>query len=336
MTQHLKNTTGRFLLLLSVASIALGACSSEKESDAVEASGIIEATEVTVSSRAAGNVARLYVEEGDRVAVGDTLLKVDDSDLELQARGLEAGVEVARAGYDLAAHGARREDIASASEAVHQAEINLESARQDRDRFADLYRTHSVTAKVNEDAATRYQLAERQLNTAQLNYRKLQSGSRSEDIAAAQARLEQAEAQLTSLQKKIADACIIAPIDGVVTERAVDVGEFVNIGSNTLTIARTSPMKLKIYVPENELGKVKLGQAAMLTIDTFKDRHYQGKVTYISPTAEFTPKNVQTKDDRVKLVFEVQIDVDNPNGDLKSGITADARLVPPADVTQAK
>jgi len=332
MTQHLKTMTGRFLLLLSVASLALGACSNDKESAGVEASGIIEATEVTVSARAAGSIVRLYVHEGDRVSVGDTLLAVDDSDLQLQARQLEAGVEVARAGYELAAHGARREDIASAEEAVHQAQINLESARQDRDRFADLYGTHSVTEKVYEDAKTRYDLAERQLNTAQLNYRKLQSGSRSEDIAAAQARLEQAEAQLAAVQKKISDAHLLAPVDGVVTDRAVDVGEFVNIGSNTLTIARIDPMKLKIYVPENELGKVKLGQAADLTIDTYADRHYQGKVTYISPTAEFTPKNVQTKDDRVKLVFEVEIEVDNPNGDLKSGITADARLAPTPNV----
>jgi HlyD family secretion protein len=153
-------------------------------------------------------------------------------------------------------------------------------------------------------------------------------GPPQEEVSAGRSREDQARAQLEAIDRKISETRVLAPTDGIITTKAIEQGELVAAGTPLLTISKTDPVKLKIYVPENELGRVHIGQAAELTIDSFTDKHFQGRVTYISPNAEFTPKNVQTKDDRVKLVFEVQIMVPNPGGELKAGITADARLVP--------
>ncbi|MDB5033550.1 MAG: secretion protein HlyD [Chlorobi bacterium] len=323
-------------LLPLIFSVALVACSSRKDTGGIEASGMIETTDVTVSARAAGNITRIRINEGDHVHAGDTLIVVDDTDLRLQRDQLKAAADVAGAGYDLARHGSRPEDIAQSDEAVSQAKANLDNAEDDQRRYAELLHVGSISTKDYENVKTKYQIALRQYKAAQIGSDKLRHGSRTEDITAARARREQADAQIAAIDKKISDCVILAPIEGVVTRRGVEMGEFVNVGSGVMTISQTETVKLKIYVAEDELGKVKLGEPADIVIDTYKDKHYRGKVTYISPTAEFTPKNVQTKDDRVKLVFEVQIAVPNAAQDLKSGMTADAKLLESGSVAGGK
>jgi HlyD family secretion protein len=329
------NVRSKLLLgpLLLFAGLFLFGCSEKKNND-LEASGIIETTDVTVSSKVAGGIVKLNVREGDRVKAGDTLLVVDDADLQFQKEQLLAGVGVAQAQLDLLRNGSRPEDITQAEEAVRQARLNMRSAADDMKRFEELLKIGSIPEKQYTDSKTRWELTQRQLASAEAALTKLRRGSRVEEISAGRARTGQAEAQLAAIEKRIADSHLRSPVDGVVTARGVEQGEFVNIGTPVMTISRTESVKLKIYVPEDQLGRVRVGQPADLMIDTFTDRHYRGRVTYISPTAEFTPKNVQTKDDRVKLVFEVQIEVPNPTGDLKSGITADARLLPPDSVAE--
>ena len=326
--KHLLSIDRVGLAMLALATLLLPACSSKKESDPLSASGIIETTDVTVSSRVAGNVLRMKAREGDKVSAGDTIAVVDDTDLRLQTEQLRAAVDVAKAQYDLARNGSRPEDIAQSDESVQQAKANLDNAEDDQRRYAELLKVGSISQKDYENVRTRYEVALRQYKAAQIGSQKLRRGTRAEDIAAARARVEQAEAQLAATEKKIADCAVLAPMQGVVTRKGVEQGEFVNVGTGIVTISQTETVKLKIYIAEDELGKVRLGQDADLVIDTFKDKHYIGHVTYISPTAEFTPKNVQTKDDRVKLVFEVQIEVPNRNGELKSGLTADAKILP--------
>lgn len=320
----------RIIAILGFAASALaagvvGGCSRDEGSQ-VEASGIIETTDVTVSARAAGTLSSMRVREGDRVRKGDTLFVVDDVDLRLQRQQLVAGVDVARYQYDLVKSGARVEDLGQAEELMRQAKLNADNAADDVQRMEEMLKVGSISEKDFVNVKTRYDVAVRQFNAAKLGYEKLKHGSRREDVSTARARQDQAAAQVVSLDKRIQDCIAVAPVDGVVTRRALEEGEFATIGTGVLTISRTDPVKLKIYVAEKELGRVKIGQAVSLKIDSYEKRTYTGKVTYISPTAEFTPKNVQTKDDRVKLVFEVQIDVPNPKGDLKAGITADAVL----------
>ncbi|MBC8043911.1 MAG: efflux RND transporter periplasmic adaptor subunit [Rhizobacter sp.] len=312
------------VLTLSLA-ITLSACTN-KETQPIEASGIIETTDVNLSAKAVGTVISLRVREGDQVRRGDTLAVIDPADLKLQAEQLQAGVDLSKAQYDLLRNGSRSEDVAQASEGVSQAKATLDNAKDDFDRYEKLYKSGSVAEKQFADVKTHYEVAQRQYGGLQSGYQKLRRGSRSEDLAAAKARLTQSEAILRATQKKISDCYLTSPAQGIITKRAVEEGEFVSTGAQMLTVSKTETVKLKIYVAEDELGKVKVGQNASLKIDTFKDKRYSGKVTYISPAAEFTPKNVQTKDDRVKLVFEVQVEVHNPQGELKSGLTAEATL----------
>ena len=318
-------TFGSHILILALGAVTMISC-GEKPGDGVEASGIIETTDVTISSRAAGNIVAMKVREGDNVRAGDTLFVVDDTDLRLQKAQLLAGVDIAKYQYDLVRNGARAEDIAQAEEGMRQAKISLDNSDDDVRRYRELLDVGSISEKDYRNIETRRDVARRQYNAARLAYEKLRNGSRTEDLSAARAREEQAVAQAAIIDKKIADCVVLSPVDGVITRKGVEEGEFVNTGTGVLTVTDDDLVKLKIYVAEDELGKVKLGAPAELKIDTYDDRRYTGKVTYISPTAEFTPKNVQTRDDRVKLVFEVHIEAPNRNGDLKAGITAEARV----------
>jgi len=223
-------------------------------------------------------------------------------------------------------YGARSEDLRSAEEGVRQAEASFKNASDDYARMKELLATNTVTQKQFDDTESRYTIAKAQLASAQQSLEKLRKFARPEDLAAAKARLNQAKATADYLHKLLSDGVIVAPVAGTVTQKPVEQGELVNTGTVVAAISRLDKMNLMIYVNERELGKVKLGGAADVYIDSFPDKAFPGKVIYISPIAEFTPKNVQTKEDRTKLVFGVKIEVDNKEGALKSGMPADAAV----------
>jgi HlyD family secretion protein len=177
-----------------------------------------------------------------------------------------------------------------------------------------------VTQKQYDDAYARFVAAEQ-------TFRKLKTGLRPEEIASARGRWDQAAAQADLLRKKFRDCSIRAPLDGTVTLRAVEPGELVGFGTNVFQLTALEIVKLTIYLNETEIGRIHLGDTAQVAIDAFeKGKTVQGSIVYISPTAEFTPKNVQTKEERTKLVFAVKIEIPNPDGLLKPGLPADARI----------
>jgi HlyD family secretion protein len=153
---------------------------------------------------------------------------------------------------------------------------------------------------------------------------KLKNFARPEDLTAARARASQAKATADLLKKQLTDAVVVAPVPGTITHVPVEQGELIGAGSVVVTISRLEKMNLMIYVGEVELGKAKLGGMADVYIDTYPDKPFPAKIVYISPIAEFTPKNVQTKEDRTKLVFGVKLEIENKEGVLKSGMPADA------------
>jgi HlyD family secretion protein len=156
--------------------------------------------------------------------------------------------------------------------------------------------------------------------------------ARPEEIQAAEARLDQARAAADLLAKTIADCTIVAPAAGIVTHKAIEAGELVNPGSVLVTVSTLDSVYVMLYLTELEVGRVRLGDAVDVKIDAFPAKVFPGRITYISPEAEFTPKNVQTKEDRVKLVFGVKVVIENREGLLKPGLPADAtiRVAPPA------
>ena len=306
-----------------VSSLGLLGC-GDNHKGTIEASGTLEAVEVRVSAKVPGQVDQLYVDEGSQVKTGDTLAILDHSTQDIQLRQLQAGVSLADAQYQLLVNGARSEDIQQASDALKQLESSAKVAADDYNRMKDLFASKSISKKQFDDAESRYTITKAQLNSAKENLKKMQRFARPEDLEAAKARLDQAKANADLLRKQITDASIVAPVTGTVTNKPVEVGELVGVGTTVVTISQLETLNLMIYVSDNELGKVKLGGSADIVIDTYPDKTFTGRVVYISPIAEFTPKNVQTKEDRTKLVFGVKLEVDNKEGILKAGMPADA------------
>ncbi len=314
----------RAAIFVIIALLSVWACSAGKQGNVISASGTIEAVEVNVASKVSGQVASLPIEEGMRVKPGDVLAVLDHATLDIQLRQAEAGVALADAQLALLRNGARREDIQQAEAALVQAEASLKVAQDDARRMAELARTGSVTPKQNDDADARLTVAQAQRNAAAEALRKVRTLARPEEVKAAEARLAQAVAAADLFRKTIADCTITSPAAGIVTHKAVEAGELVGPGSTVATVSALDSVYVMVYVSEKDLGRVRLGGEADVAIDSFPGRAFTGKITYISPEAEFTPKNVQTKDDRVKLVFGVKVEIENREGLLKPGLPADA------------
>ena len=278
----------------------------------ITASGTIEATDVTLSAQVGGQIKRVLADEGDVVQVGDTLLIIDNTDWMYQLEQMRGGYEMAEAQYRLAVKGAREEDVL-------QSEADYKSAKADLQRMEELFRARSVSEKQVDDARTRFTISQQM-------WEKLKRGSRQEEIDAARARRDQSRAQMASLQKKVNDCVVTAQAAGTIEKRFVEQGELASTGMALYRISNLASMDITIYVSESDLPKVKLSQKAIVHIDAFEKKDFEGMVTFISSTAEFTPKNIQTKDERTKLVFSIKVKVPNPDGTLKAGIPADVTL----------
>ncbi len=311
-------------LLLGLTSLLFG-CSAGRE-DPITASGTLEATEVTISAEVTGKVLERFIEEGSVVSAGDTMVILDHTEFLLQLRRADAALAAAEAQYAIARKGAREEDVQAAEQFLRQSEAQLRNAEEDHRRMEELFDAKSVTKKQLDDAETRFLVAQAQFRSAQENYHKLKKGLRPEEVDAARAQSDQAKAQVEIIKKKIADCFITAPIAGTVTHRFLEIGELVTAGSSVARLANLDRMDLWIYVPEEDVARVQLNQPVKVQIDAYPEKSYSGHVVFISPDAEFTPKNIQTKDERVKLVFGVKIKVENPDHELKSGLPADARI----------
>ncbi|HMN25625.1 MAG TPA: efflux RND transporter periplasmic adaptor subunit [Ignavibacteriaceae bacterium] len=310
-----------FILLLLIAG-----CGNTDNNTFIEGTGTIESTNVIVSSRNAGEINSILFTEGERVNAGDTILIIDHEALEYQLDQALAGEQIAQAQLDLMLKGARSEDIKQAEEMMKQSEVNFNSAKNDFERYKQLWESKSISKKQFEDMTARYEVALAQYNSAKENYQKVKKIFRPEEIEQAKGNVKKAKASVDLLKKSIHDSYVTSPLSGFIVKKFVEVGETVTPMSSLFKVSNLSTVDLVIYVSEVELGKIKLGQKAEVSIDTYPDRKYEGKVTYISPEAEFTPKNVQTKDERTKLVFAVKITVDNKNFDLKPGMPADAKI----------
>jgi HlyD family secretion protein len=146
------------------------------------------------------------------------------------------------------------------------------------------------------------------------------------DLKALQAQIDQAAAAMAIVEDDLNESRLRAPFNGLVSVKNVDEGEYVQVGTPVLTLAQTKRLWVKTYIPETHLGRIQIGQEAYIISDTFPDKRYVGNITYISPKAEFTPKNVQTREERIKLVYRIKVSLDNLNQELKAGMPVDVVL----------
>ena len=355
----------------------------------IKASGHIEVTEVDMSFRIAGHVAKILVNEGMKPRKGEMLAELDQEIIrarrdqaEAQVREIEAreaslaltieikeqvldaeinrakaGVKAADARYQSLKTGSREQEIAEAAAARDRAKFEWENRERDYQRMKELFASRIVSDSQYDAARTSAEAGRAAYESALERYKLVKAGPRDElvlegkanlagssaglvaaeagrkeveklklDLQAVQAQRDQAKALLSIAEEDLIKSRLYAPFDGFVTVKDIEEGEYVQAGTPVLTLAQLDELWVKTYVAETQLGKVYLGQKAEVISDTFPNKTYPGTVTYISPNAEFTPKNVQTKEERVKLVYRIKVTLQNPKQELKAGMPVDVVL----------
>jgi HlyD family secretion protein len=309
-------------------------CRGRANDQASRASGYVEATEVRVAPEVGGRILEIRVREGDRVSAGALIARLDDTETAIALRRAHQAAAQLR----LLQAGARSEDVRQASAQLESAQADvkaadaeLQSARADLSRFEALLASNAGSRKQRDDAATRAAVTEARVNAARERARaasealaRLKAGARAEEISAARARVAVAEAQIDSLAENQKDATLTSPVSGFVTAKLADAGEVIARGTPIVTVTDLEHAWANVYVDEPLVPQLKLGQPATLVTDA--GQRVQGTITFISPKAEFTPRNVQTAEERTKLVYRIKVTTDNREGTLKQGMPVEAEI----------
>lgn len=329
---------GAAVILLVVLAATATRCRGQASDGPRRGSGYVEATEVRVAPEVSGRILEIAVREGDRVSAGAIIARLDDTDTSLALRRAQAERDQAAAQLRLLQAGARSEDIRQASAQlesaqadVQAAEAELQSARADLSRFEALLASNAGSRKQRDDAATRVAVSGARVNAARERARaaaeglaRLKAGARAEEISAARARVAAAEAQIASVRQNQKDATLVSPVSGFVTAKLADAGEVIARGVPIVTITDLDHAWANVYVDEPLVPQLKLGQAVTLVTDA--GQRVPGSITFISPKAEFTPRNVQTAEERTKLVYRIKVTTDNRDGVLKTGMPVEAEI----------
>jgi len=362
----------------------------QNDRNVIQASGRIEVTEVNVSSKVTGRVAKLLVEEGTDVKASQLIAELEGEELEAQLRQARAALQSAEARLvqaritlqvepttvrtqirqaeenlraaeerlGLLKAGSRPQEIEEGRANLRQNLARLEIARLTRDRFRELLADGAIAKQDLDRAESDFQAGEAAVRATRERLSILEEGSRTENIRAAQAERDRAAAALEAaranaatlqlrqqdvrvaeatvreaaanvrrLESQVAELKVFAPLTATILTKAVEAGEVVTAGRPLVLLGDLDHPWIKVYVTETEVGKVKLGAPALVLVDSFPQQPFRGTVTWIADQAEFTPKNIQTKEERVNLVYAVKVTIDNAQRKLKAGMIADAELM---------
>lgn len=328
----------------------------------IQVNGRIEGDHVTIASKFPGRIVRMFVREGDSVHSGDLLLQLDDAQTHakvdqashaweaIQARVQAAHADLAILNLDVPLAIERADaQVAKARAALDKAFAVEREARSDAERFRELAAKDQASIQQRDQAQLRWEVATRDITTqrsalvqadkelaqAELGWKRIRAQEAS--VEALERQRDQAEAVLHEAESVLADFTIRAPSAGTITTRMVDVGEVVATGAPLFELVDLDRLYLKVYVPEVHIGKVRLDLPAHIHTDAFPDHPFDASVRYIASKAEFTPKEVQTPDERVKLIYAVKLYVkENPDHRLTPGLPADAIIRWKDDVAWAK
>jgi HlyD family secretion protein len=378
------------LAVIAAAWVGWSRYSNGNDPNRIQLSGNIELTQVDIAFKTAGRLIERRVDEGDRVKQGQLLARIDRDILESQrtrdAASLQsvetlltqqrtaiaylresiqreaelrrAELQQVQAQLDKLLAGSRPQEIQYARAQVEDAKSLSEQAGADWDRAQTLFKNDDISRSQFDQFRARHQSAAAVLKRSDENLALVVEGPRKEDIEAARAQVNRAqaalrvnEAQQIDLQRReqeletrkadieraraqmkmtdfqLADTTVYSPVSGVVLSKSADVGEILAAGTSVVSLGDLDHPWLRGYIPERDLGRVKLGQKARITTDSYPGKEYWGKVTFINSEAEFTPKQIQTPEERVKLVYRIKIEVDNPNQELKSNMPVDAQIM---------
>ncbi len=289
-------------------------------------SGNIEAHESLVSFKVTGRIIELPVEEGQWVQAGTLLARLDDADYRQKVDIDAANLKVRESNLALTLAGSRDQEIKAAQAAMLDAQADLQQKKLDDERAQRLFSNDAISAQDRDLSATALKRATAVYESAQQRYSEAVEGSRKEDIRIAQANVGAARQSLGLSRINLDYTRLMAPNAGVISVRQAELGEVVSPGTPIVTLSDLDHVWLRAYVAETDLGRIRWAQDAAITTDTYPGKQYHGRISFISSTAEFTPKSVQTYKERVTLVYRIKIDVDNPNHELKPGMPADVSI----------
>jgi len=328
----------------------------------IQANGRIEGDHLTIASKFPGRIQELLVREGDTVTAGQVMIRIDDVQTRARVDQAQHGWEALEAQVQ-AAHTALAVlnldvplAIESAQSHVDEARAGLEKAKTvereaslDEQRFRNLLPEQAVTQQQYDQALARWNVAKsevavarstlekatKELAQAELGWKRIRA--KEDEVAALERQRDQLEAVLNEAESVLADLTIRAPANGTITTRMVDIGEVVTAGAPLYEVVDLDRLYLKVYVPENQIGKIRLNLPARIYTDAFPDRPFDATVRYIASKAEFTPKEIQTPDERVKLIYALKLYVkENPDHQLTPGLPADAVIRWKDDVAWVK
>jgi HlyD family secretion protein len=317
------------LALIVVAGAALWWRSkmARDESDrAIKGSGIIEVTEVDVAFEVPGTIKERYVQEGSLLDKGEPIARLDDREYHLQVERAGAAKAAAESRYRLLLKGPRGQEVDQALAAVEAADTQSATAQREFNRVKALYDTHVVSQSEFDQVNNALIAAQAARDRARSQLAMLKEGFRTEEVEEGRARLREAEKALELVELNLSRCELFAPVAGRVLSKNHEVGETVPAGASIVTLGDLTRPWLNLYVGERDLGRIALGMQASVTVDSFPSQPFPGRVTFISEKAEFTPKNIQTQDERVKLVYRIKIELENRNQVLKAGMPADAMV----------
>ncbi len=320
----------KILLLLLLAGVLLIAGSAiwyfkysrNSQSDVLTVYGNVDIRQVQLAFNGAERIESLLVREGEAVKKGQLLATLDTVRLSANLDLQQAQVASQQQNVLRLQTGSRPEEISKAQADVDAARIAAENATHSYQRVQDLAAKHFVAQQQADDAHAAADAAQARYDSAQESLKLVQLGPRAEDIAAAKAMLRASQAAANVARKVLADASLYAPDDGIIQQRILEQGDMASPQRPVYTLALTDPVWVRAYIAEKNLGRVKPGMLAQVSTDSYAGKQYRAWVGYISPSAEFTPKAVETTDVRSTLVYQVRIFVCNPHNELRMGMPA--------------
>jgi HlyD family secretion protein len=315
------------LVVLSVAGWFLYRQFAGARSDKLILHGNVDIRQVNTGFRVSGRLKEMKYEEGDPVRAGDVIALLDDGPNQDQVHLAEAMVAQAQASYTKMVNGFRKEEIEQARAQLAQTKANYENAQRTFDREDKLLQTHVISQSDYDAATSSRDSLKAQVQSAEANLNLELAGNRIEDINNAKAQLENAQANLDSAKRNLADCQLRASVDGVIITRAVEPGTILATSTIVYSICQTSPVWIRTYVGERDLGRIYPGMKALVYNDTRPDQPYSAQVGFISPVAEFTPKNVETRELRADLVYRLRVVLDKPDRYVRQGMPVTLQLL---------
>jgi HlyD family secretion protein len=328
------------LIIIAALFIWLAVFRDRTIGDMLVLSGNIEITDANLSFKIQGRLHERLVDEGETVKKGQLIARLDARDEELALKKAQAQLAYSRALLSELETGSRVQEIDDARAALKRAlaalqttRAELERAAADDKRYAELYAEGVISASDYDRFHTLYKTArstsdeaEARVSSAREQLSLREEGFRKEQIEQARARLAVDLQTLEEARQRLSYTELSAPFDGVVLSKSAESGEYLNPGSPVVTIGDLQHPWIRAYVSETDLGRIKLGQKVEVRTDTWPGKVFNGRVSFISSEAEFTPKIVQTFEERVKLVYRIKINVENPKGEFKPGMPADGYI----------